>query len=70
MTEDISPDEKTIVDEILRRIRANERQPMPSHKVKQFLWIIGDELKRTGDRKKEYVDRLVDKFRSGERRLP
>ncbi len=67
MTEDISPDERTIVDEILRRIRANERQPIPSHKIKQFLRIIGDELKRTGDLKKEYVDQLVAQFRSGER---
>jgi hypothetical protein len=28
--------------------------------------MIGDELKRTGELKEEYVDRLVEQIRSGE----
>jgi hypothetical protein len=66
MPDDISVDEKTIVDDALRRIRTNNRHPIPSHKVKQFLQMIGDELKRTGALKTAYVDRLVQQLRSGE----
>lgn len=66
MTDNISPDEKTIIDETLRRIRSSNRQPLSSQKVKQFLQIIGDELKRTGQLNKDYVDRLVEQLRAGE----
>jgi hypothetical protein len=67
MTEDISPDEKVIVDEYLRRLRTNDRHPIPSHRVKQFLQIIGDELKRTGELKKEYVERVMEQVKAGDR---
>jgi hypothetical protein len=66
MPDELSLDEKTIVDEALRRLRANDRQPIPSTKVKQFLQMIGDELKRTGELKKAYVEGLVQQLRSGE----
>ena len=48
MTEDISPDspdEKKILDETLRRLRNNDRHPVPSANVKLFLQMVGDELK-------------------------
>jgi replication fork clamp-binding protein CrfC len=66
MTEDISPDEKTILDETLQRLRNQDRHPVPSYKVKQFLQIIGDELQRTGELKKQFVDQVVQQLKSGE----
>jgi hypothetical protein len=65
MTDDISPDERTIIDETLRRLRTKDRHPIPSHKVKKFLQIIGDELKRTRGLTREYVDRVVQQIKSG-----
>jgi hypothetical protein len=65
MTDGISIDEKKIVEEAMRRLRANDRRLLPSHKVKQFLQIIGEEVKRTGELKTEFVDRLVQQIRSG-----
>jgi hypothetical protein len=62
----ISPDEQTILEETLRRLRTNDRHPIPSDKVKQFLQIIGDEFKRTGELKKQYVDQVVQQLKSGE----
>jgi hypothetical protein len=66
MADNLSPDEQTIINETLRRLRANDRHPIASHKVKQFLRIVGDELKRTGELKKEYVDRVVQQLKAGE----
>lgn len=46
MKDGISIEEKKIVEEAMRRLRANDRHLLPSHKVKQFLQIIGEEVKR------------------------
>jgi hypothetical protein len=66
MNGNTSPDEKAVIDETRRRVRSNNRQPLPAHKVKQFLRIVGDELQRTGELRKDYVDRVVQQLRSGE----
>jgi len=67
MTENTSAEEQAIVQETLRRIRDNDRHPLPAHKVKQFLQIVGDELKRTGNLTREFVDRVVQQLKSEQR---
>ena len=66
MPKDLSPDEKALVDEILRRRKANDRRTYPSAKVKRFRELIGAEIQRTGDLKREYVDQLLRQLRAGE----
>jgi hypothetical protein len=66
MADDLAPDEKAMIEETLRRIQHKNGAPLPSHKVKQFLQIVGDVLQRTGELKKDYVDRLVQQLRAGE----
>jgi hypothetical protein len=70
MTDGISVEEKKIVEEAMKRIRANDRHLLPPHKVKQFLQTIGEELKRTGALKQEFVDRLVQQIRTGATDVP
>ena len=67
MTNDVFPDEKTIISEALQRLRSSDRHRIPSAKVKLFLQMVGDELKRTGELNRDYVDRLVQQIKSGER---
>jgi hypothetical protein len=66
MSDDVTPDEQMIINQTLQRLRTNTRHPIPSGKVKQFLQMIGDELKRTGELKKEFVDRLLQQLKAGE----
>ena len=62
---EFSPDEQTLINEALKRIKSKDRRLVPSHKVKQFLQVVGDELKRTGELKKASLDRLVEQLKSG-----
>jgi hypothetical protein len=66
MPEDLSPDDRAIIEKALQSMRSKDRHSVPSHKVKLFLQMVGDELKRTGSLKKEYVDGLVRQVKSGE----
>ena len=66
MADHLSPEEQRILDETLRRVRSNDRHLIPAHKVKQFLQMVGDELKRTGELKKEYVEGVVKQLKAGE----
>jgi hypothetical protein len=49
---------------VLRRIRNNDRHPLPARKVKEFLQIVGDELKRTGDLQRGFVARALQQVKS------
>ena len=66
MPHDISADEQAIIAEILSRRGANGRPTVPSQKVKRFRQLIGEEIERTGELRKESVDRLLHQLRSGE----
>ena len=66
MSENISPVDQAIIEKALQSMRSKDRRAVPSHKVKLFLQMIGDELNRTGTLKKEYVDGLVQQLKSGE----
>ena len=66
MANEFSPDEQAIINEALKRIKSKDRQLIPSKRIKQFLQVIGDELKRTGDLTKESVDRFVAQVKSGD----
>jgi hypothetical protein len=57
--------DKAMIDEILRRLRA-AKPGIPAEKVKVFIASIGKEIERTGGLAKEHVDRLLQKLKNGE----
>jgi hypothetical protein len=65
MPEDFSADDQALIERALKNIRSTDRQTVPSHKVKLFLQIVGDELRRTGALKREFVDHVVSQIKSG-----
>ncbi len=66
MPENINADDQAIIEKALQSIRSKDRHSVPSHKVKLFFQMIGDELDRTGSLKKEYVDGLIQRLKSEE----
>jgi hypothetical protein len=66
MPNEFSPEEQALIDEILKHMKSKDRRLIPSHRVKPFLQAFGDEWKRTGEVKKEFVDQLVAQVKSGE----
>jgi hypothetical protein len=62
---EFSRDEQTLINEALKRLKSKDRHLVPSYKVKQFLQVVGDELKRTGELKKASLDRLVEQLKCG-----
>jgi hypothetical protein len=57
--------DKAMIDESLRRLRA--AQPgIPAEKVKIFIANIGKEIDRTGGLAKDHVDRLLEQLKNGE----
>jgi hypothetical protein len=65
MGEKTIPNEKTIIDEILRRKRVREKR-IPSAKMKIFKAKLGDEIHRTGSLRQESVDQLLRQLKNGE----
>ena len=65
MKDDFSADDQSLIERALKSMRSPNRHIVPSAKVKLFLQIVGDELKRTGNLKKEYVDQVVRQIKSG-----
>jgi hypothetical protein len=58
-------DEKAAIEEALRVMRSNE-PTVPRASVKNFLTKVGDEIRRTGELRKEFVDSLLKKLHDGE----
>jgi hypothetical protein len=65
MAEKTIPNEKAIIDEILRRKTVRENR-IPSDKMKIFKAKLGDEIQRTGSLRQEFVDHLLQQLKSGE----
>lgn len=61
MTENISYDEKAVIERALEAMRSNE-PTVPRESVKKFLALIGEEIKRTGELRKDFVDRLLQQL--------
>jgi hypothetical protein len=65
MADELSADNQSLIERALKSMRKPNRRTVPSHKVKLFLQVIGDELKRTGTLKKDFVDGVVSQIKSG-----
>ena len=65
MAEQTVPNEKDIIDEILRRKGAREKL-VPAEKMQIFKAKIGEEIARTGELRQEFVDELLRQLKNGE----
>jgi hypothetical protein len=65
MPDDLSADDQALIERALKSMRSPNRRTVPSQKVKLFLQMVGDELKRTGQLKREYVDQILNQIKSG-----
>ena len=65
MSDDLSADDQSLIERALKSIRNPNRKIIPADKVKLFLVMVGDELKRTGQLKRDYVESLLSKLKSG-----
>lgn len=65
MHDELSADDQSMIERALKAMRNPNRRIVPSDKVKLFLQMAGDELKRTGSLTQEFVDRIVGQIKSG-----
>jgi hypothetical protein len=65
MPEKTIPNEKTLIDEVLRR-KGSQARRIPSEKMGIFKAKLGDEIQRTGTLRQEFVDELLQKLKNGE----
>ena len=65
MPEKTIPNEKAIIDEILRR-KGSQEARIPSDKMQIFKAKLGAEIQRTGSLRQEFVDELLHKLKNGE----
>jgi hypothetical protein len=65
MAEKTIPNEKVIIDEILRR-RGSRHKRIPAEKMKIFKAKLGDEIQRAGSLRREFVDELLRQLKNGE----
>jgi hypothetical protein len=65
MPDDLSADDQSLIERALKNLRNPNRHTVPAHKVKLFLMMVGDELKRNGTLTREYVDHVVNQIKSG-----
>ena len=59
------PDEKALIDEVMRR-RGSQTKRIPPEKMNIFKAKLGDETQRTGGLRQEFVDELLRKLKNGE----
>ncbi len=57
--------EKEMVEKALRSMSKPDRRTVPAEKVKLFLQMVGDELKRTGSLQQAFVGNLVQQLKTG-----
>jgi hypothetical protein len=60
----VTLNEKTIIDEALRRMRSGE-PTIPAAQVRRFLTLIGEEIQRSGELRQEFIDGLLQKLHQG-----
>ncbi len=65
MSEKTIPNEKDIVDEILRR-KGSQQPKIPSAKMKIFKAKMGAEIQRAGNLRREFVEALLHQLKNGE----
>ena len=65
MPEKTIPNEKTLIEEVLRR-KGSQTRRIPSEKMGIFKAKLGDEIQRTGTLRQEFVDELLQKLKNGE----
>ena len=65
MPDDLSADDQALIERALKSIHNPNRQIIPADRVKLFLLMVGDELKRTGELKRDFVQNLVSQLKSG-----
>ena len=65
MSDNLSSDDKAMIERALKSMQDPNRRIIPAEKVKLFLVMAGDELKRTGSLKRAYVDQLLENLKSG-----
>jgi hypothetical protein len=65
MYHQITLNDKEIIEEALRTMRAKE-PTVPVAAVKNFLAKVGEEIERTGALRKETVDVLLQQLQDGE----
>jgi hypothetical protein len=64
MNDDATYDEQAVIERALEAMRAKE-PTVPRESVKKFLALVGEEIKRTGELRKEVVDRLLQQLHAG-----
>ncbi len=57
-------DEKAVIERALEAMRAKE-PTVPRASVKKFLGLIGEEIRRTGELRQEFVDALLEQLHAG-----
>ena len=65
MAERTIPNEKAIIDDILRR-KGEHGQRIPAEKMQLFKARLGAEIRRTGGLRQEFVDELLRQLKNGE----
>jgi hypothetical protein len=65
MVEKTVPNEKAIIDEILRRKGSQEKR-IPAEKMHVFKMKLGEEIERSGSLRQEFVDDLLHQLKDGE----
>ncbi len=67
MAEKTIPNEEAIINEIVRRKTTGTRSKrIPSAKMEVFKAKLGDEIKRAGRLRLEFVDGLLEQLKNGE----
>jgi hypothetical protein len=65
MPDELSADDQSLIERALKSMRNPNRKVIPSDKVKLFLLMVGDELKRTGELKRDFVEGLLSQIKAG-----
>lgn len=65
MAEKTIPNEKAIIDEILKRKGTHEKR-IPAEKMQIFKAKLGEEIDRSGNLRREFVDELLRQLKNGE----
>ena len=67
MTQKTIPNERAIIDEILRRKASDTKEKrIPAAKMEIFKAKLDAEIKRTGNLRPEFMDELLKQLRNGE----
>jgi hypothetical protein len=65
MADELSADDLAMIERAMKAMSNPNRRVIPAAKVKLFLQMVGDELKRTGSLKHVYVNGIANQLKSG-----